>query len=81
MMQKIWSNWFIGEEVIGIYCGVKFTGILTENTRPTSDYKNIILHVKLDEPIVVFGITRHSLEVYTNGTDYVYPKGLMEKIA
>lgn len=80
-MSELWKSWVVGEEVIGKYCGVNFKGKITEDTRPTPDYKNTILHIKLDEAIEIFGTRRESITIWTNGTDLVYPKRMMERIA
>ncbi len=60
------SHWKLGEAVTGTYCGVAFAGTLDAYTRPTPDYKNVIYSVQLDQPIVVFGQTRKSVEVWSN---------------
>lgn len=60
------SNWNIGGTVRGIYCGVPFVGTLTGYTRPTPDYKNTIFDILLNEKITVFGMTKESVEVWSN---------------
>ena len=66
------SCWKTGQVVYGEYCGVEFTGRLTDECRPTPDYRNVIFVAELDEPITIFGNETTTVEVWTNhGTNYI----------
>lgn len=60
------STWKTGQRVSGVYFGQEFTGSLTDDTRPTPDYRNVIFCVELDSAITVFGCVRTRIEIHTN---------------
>lgn len=60
------SIWKAGDAVKGKYCGLSFTGVLTDETRPTPDYKNIMFCIDLDTEIEVYGEKRTHVMISTN---------------
>lgn len=59
------TNWRAGQQVAGSYCGISYTGRISEG-RNTPDYRNWILEVDLDQPITVYGSDRIRLSIWTN---------------
>jgi hypothetical protein len=66
------ASWKTGQECSGTYCGHGYHGVITERTRATPDYKNVIFDVRLHYPITVFGKERDTIEVWTNSDDTIY---------
>lgn len=66
------SSWRNGDRVTGLYCGVAFSGCLSDRSRPTPDFKNVIFSVVLDSAIVVFGSSRERIEITTNSEDWIF---------
>lgn len=59
-------NWKHGDPISGTYCGVPFSGVITESFQ-NCDYRGFNLGVELAAPVTVFGIERSSLLVrYTD---------------
>ena len=65
------SHWQQNEAVKGVYFGHPFTGTLTDATRPTPDYKNMIFVVWLDAPLTIYGKVRQVIEVWTHSNDVI----------
>ncbi len=62
------NEWKTGQAVRGIYHGQPYEGVLTSDTRPTPDCRNMIFTVSLSKPITVYGQPRKRLEVWTNAS-------------
>ena len=66
------STWKSGQKVSGVYMGKSFSGVLSDSTRPTPDYKNVQFVVTLDNPVIVFGTKRDSVTCITGTNDVVF---------
>ena len=54
-----------GQNVVGVYMGFKFSGVITESRSLTVKTDGCVEHmIDLDSPIVVFGTERTQLCVY-----------------
>jgi hypothetical protein len=65
------ATWKTGQECSGTYFGQQFRGTITDNTRPTPDYKHVIFNVRLHAPITVYGRENQTIEIWSNSYDTI----------
>jgi hypothetical protein len=65
------ATWKTGQECAGTYCGQQFRGTITDSTRPTPDYRNVIFNVRLHAPLTVFGWEKETIEIWSNSDDTI----------
>lgn len=66
------SQWKQGQNVVGVYHGKHFSGVIGSETRPTVDGRNVQFQIILDAPISVYGTVRERLMIETNSSDVLY---------
>jgi hypothetical protein len=59
------TNWTIGQQVSGSYCGIPYSGKIVEG-RNTPDYRNWIFEIDLTAPVEVYGQVRNHVSIWTN---------------
>ena len=63
------SMWKVGDKCHGVYHGIKFTGYINDDTRPTPDYRNVMFNVTLDKPITLYGNKRTTVQIESNNPE------------
>lgn len=66
---NIGDKWHDGQQVMGTYCGISFSGRIQDGDQPycsrrTPHGRGFIFVVALDSPIVVFGQERYHVEIW-----------------